>query len=103
MESGEAAASACESPANDQESGEEDPAKLNPDEEVKSRSRPETPMSESKAQSKGKKRKISTDKADKIESLFEKVIKMQSDSEQRLEEKMLEMEEQIRKETHEFQ
>ena len=60
-----------------------------------------------KTQTKGKKRKRSvSDKAEKMESLVEKVMKMQSEGEQhylRLEEKMLEIEEQRQKESREFQ
>jgi hypothetical protein len=63
-------------------------------------SRSETPVvdtEKAKTPVKGKKRKKSGDKMDRMETLVEKVMKMQNESEQhylRLEEKMMEMEEQ---------
>ena len=65
-----------------------------------------TPIGESTADSKGKKRKRSTEKADKMEGFLDKVIEMQAESENKflnLEEKMMEMEAQRQKESREFQ
>ena len=69
-----------------------------------STSRSVTPIGESTADSKGKKRKRSTEKADRMEGFLDKVIKMQAESENKflnLEEKMMEMEVQ-RQESREF-
>ena len=109
VESGEGAAASSDSPRPSHKSGEEDD-EITPeclgdpktDESESSRSCSETPVVEVK---KGKKRK-SSDKGEKMESVLEKVMKMQSESEQhylRLEEKMIEMEEQRQKESREFQ
>ena len=70
-----------------------------------STSRSVTPIGESTADSNGKKRKRSTEKADRMEGFLDKVIKMQAESENKflnLEEKMMEMEVQ-RQESREFQ
>ena len=67
-----------------------------------STSRSVTPIGESTADSKGKKRKRSTEKADRMEDFLDKVIKMQAESENKflnLEEKMMEMEVQRQKES----
>ena len=90
VESGEAAAT--DTPAGDDE-GEnvaEDTAETKPDESDSSSSRSGTPV-DIKTQPKAKKRKRwVSDKAEKMESVVENVMKMQSESEQhylRLEEK----------------
>ena len=74
------------------------------------RSRSETPIvdtdKDTPGPAKGKKRKKSGDKMDRMETLVEKVMKMQNESEEhylRLEEKMMEMEERRQKENHDFQ
>lgn len=79
----------------------EDTAETKLDESESSSSRSETPADIKAQAAKGKKRKRSvSDEVEEMESLVEKVMKMQSESEQhylRLEEKMLEMEEQRQK------
>ena len=107
VESGEAAATDCpghkSGDEEEEESFVEGTGEPKCDESDSSRSRPETPVEMKK--SKKRKRSVS-DKSEKMESLVEKVLKIQSESEQhylRLEEKMLELEEQRQKESHEFQ
>ena len=74
------------------------------DQKDMSRSRSETPTATT--QGKGKKRKRSSEKTDRMEILVDKILEMQSGSEQhylKVEEKMMEIEEQRQRESQAFQ